>query len=332
LALPEDIGGIFMVGLPGPELDESTLELIREWKISNFIIFKRNVEDPEQLRHLCSELRQASLKEGLGPPLIAIDQEGGTVARLPLPFTQFADARKLAAATDPHHEFGSYARICARELRGIGINMNMAPVLDVCPEGGGYFMERRALGGSPEAVSRWGRLIIELMQEGGVAACAKHFPGLGAAVLDPHERLPKVDKPLAEIRAQDLPPFITAAAAGVAAIMTSHTIYSALDAAQPATLSRRILTDLLREEIGYAGLIITDDLEMGAIENDTPLEEASVRAFEAGVDLLLICHDHRKVKKAHRQLTAAHAAASIPAARLTASLRRIAEVRARYGQ
>jgi beta-N-acetylhexosaminidase len=327
---PENVGGIFMVGVPGTGIDESTLGLIRECRIANFILFRRNVGDPGQLRHLCGELRQACLDEGLPPPLIAIDQEGGSVTRLPPPFTQFADARVLAAAADPQAALAGYARTCACELRGIGINMNLAPVLDVCPEEGGYFMERRSLGCSPQIVSRWGRLVISLMQEEGVAACGKHFPGLGAAVLDPHERLPRVDRSLAEIREQDLPPFREAAAAGVAAIMTSHTIYPALDPAQPATLSHRILTGLLREEIGYQGVIITDDLEMGAIENEGPLEEAALQAFVAGADLLLICHDHQKVRKAHRQLAAVSAAGRIAAGRLAVSLQRIADLRHRF--
>jgi beta-N-acetylhexosaminidase len=330
MTFPEEIGGLFMTGLPGAELDASTLDLIREWRISNFIIFKRNVMAPDQLRGLCGSLRRACFEEGLPPPLIAIDQEGGTVARLPPPFTQFADARVLAAAADPGRELGCYARTCARELRELGINMNLAPVLDVCPAGSGCFMERRSLGSSPEAVSRWGRLVIELLQAEGVAACAKHFPGLGAAVLDPHERLPRVERPLAELRMQDLPPFREAAAAGVAAIMTSHTVYPALDVDRPATLSRRILTGLLREEMGYGGLIITDDLEMGAIENEGPAAEAALEAFSAGADLLLICHDHEKVRKACLQLVAARDDGRLEPARLIISGQRIASVGRRF--
>jgi beta-N-acetylhexosaminidase len=214
-------------------------------------------------------------------------------------------------------------------LRDLGINMNLAPVLDVCP-GEAYFMARRSYGCLPEVVSRWGRLVISLLQEEGIAACGKHFPGLGSAVLDPHERLPRVDRSLDEIRKQDLPPFREAAAAGVAAIMTSHTIYPALDSEQPATLSPRILTELLRGEIGYQGVIITDDLEMGAIEKEGPLEEAALQAFEAGADMLLICHDHRKIKKAYNRMGQAMADGRITGHRLAGSLQRIADLRNRF--
>jgi beta-N-acetylhexosaminidase len=324
-----DIGGLFMAGLPGTALDGSTRGLIEEWRIGNFILFKRNVADPEQLRRLCHDLRDACLAGGLPAPLIAIDQEGGTVTRLPPPFTQFPDARVLAGADDPGAALTAYGRTCARELREIGVNMNLAPVLDVCPAGEGCFMERRSLGADPEAVGRLGRLVAAAMQAEGIAACGKHFPGLGAAILDPHERLPRVERSLAELRRLDLPPF-REVAAEVAAIMTSHTVYPALDREWPATLSRPILTGLLREEIGYQGVIVTDDLEMGAIEKEGPLDEAALRAFEAGADLLLICHDHQKVHRAHQRLKAAAAAGRIPPARLASSLARIAAIRRRF--
>ncbi|MEJ2031846.1 MAG: beta-N-acetylhexosaminidase [Deltaproteobacteria bacterium] len=325
-----DLGGLFMAGLPGTVLDPSTLALIEKDRVGNFIIFRRNVADPGQLRRLCSDLRETCQASGLPAPLIAIDQEGGTVARLPAPFTQFPDARVLTAAADPRQALTDYARTCARELREVGINMNLAPVLDVCPEDEGRFMERRSLGADPGEVSRWGRLVITILQEEGVAACGKHFPGLGAAILDPHERLPRVDRSPAEIRRQDLPPFREAAAAGVAAIMTSHTLYPAFDREWPATLSRPILTGLLREEIGYQGMIVTDDLEMGAIEKEGPLDAAALRSFEAGADLLLICHDHGKVRAALQRLAATVAAGRISPSRLESSLARIATVRRRF--
>ncbi|MDA8163402.1 MAG: beta-N-acetylhexosaminidase [Desulfobacteraceae bacterium] len=322
-----EIGGLFMAGLPGTALDGSTQELIEELRVGSFILFKRNVAEPDQLRRLCGDLRAACLAAGLPAPLIAIDQEGGTVTRLPPPFTQFPDARVLAAAADPWRALTDYGRTCARELREIGVNMNLAPVLDVCPAGKGCFMERRALGEDPGEVARLGRVVISAMQDEGVAACGKHFPGLGAAVLDPHERLPRVDRSLPELRRLDLPPF-REAAAEAAAIMTSHTLYPALDPEWPATLSRPILTGLLREEIGFTGVIVTDDLEMGAIEKEGPLDEAALRAFEAGADLLLICHDHGKVRRAREKLAAA--AGRIPPSRIAASLARIAAVRSRF--
>lgn len=325
-----NLGQLFMVGLPGLALDDSTRELITRHGINHFILFKRNVATPAQLAALCSGLATACREAGLGAPLLSIDQEGGSVTRLPEPFAQFPDARVLAEGTAPEAALRGYAETCARELRGVGINMNLAPVLDLCPAGEGRFMERRVLGSEPETVARLGCLVIEAMQQGGVAACAKHFPGLGAATLDPHQVLPVVERSAAELRRLDLPPFAAACTAGVAAVMTSHTIYRGLDPATPATLSSVILQGLLRQELGYDGLVITDDLEMGAIENAQSVAAAAVTAFAAGADMLLICHDHDKVRAAHAALLAALQAGRVAADRVRQSLRRVAAVQQRF--
>ncbi|MEW6594398.1 MAG: beta-N-acetylhexosaminidase [Thermodesulfobacteriota bacterium] len=325
-----NLGQLFMVGLAGCEVDDSTRELIGRCGINHFILFKRNVQTPEQLGGLCRGLARACDAAGLGAPLISIDQEGGTVTRLPPPFTQFPDARVLAEGTEPEAALRGYAETCARELREVGINMNLAPVLDLCPAGEGCFMERRVLGSDPATVARLGCLVIETMQQSGVAACAKHFPGLGAAVLDPHQVLPTVTRSAAELRRLDLPPFAAACKSGVAAVMTSHTIYSGLDPATPATLSPRILQGVLRTELGYDGLVITDDLEMGAIENARSVAAASLAAFVAGADMLLICHDHRKVRTAYDALLAALHDGLVAGDRVCRSLSRIAAVQRRF--
>ncbi len=326
----KELGQLFMVGLPGTCLDDSTVELIEEYGINNFIIFRRNVESPGQLASLCVSLRQACLERGLAPPLISIDQEGGTVARLRHPFTEFEDARLLAEADNAEELLSDYARTCARELLEMGINCNLAPVLDVAPRGRGLFMERRALGGEPEVVARLGILVIRELQERGVAACGKHFPGLGAAVVDPHKHLPVVERPVTAIRQIDLPPFAAAIQAGVGAIMTSHTLYPALDPENPATLSEKILSGLLRGEMGYEGVIVTDDLEMGAIENEMELGVAALQAFRAGADLLLICEQHGKVRDSCRALREALAAGVVQRPRIDRSIERIARLRARF--
>jgi beta-N-acetylhexosaminidase len=289
-------GALLMVGLPGHELDDSTRQLIGAEGINNFILFARNVDRPAQLQKLCADLAAECAANNLPLPLISIDQEGGSVTRLPEPWTQFPDARLLAESSNPEEALTDYAKTCCRELRAAGINLNMAPVLDVCPTGQGYFMERRALGGEPATVARLGVLLIEEMQKNGVAACAKHFPGLGAARLDPHLVLPTVDRERSRLLTEDLLPFRAAAEAGVAAIMTSHTIYQNLDPDQPATLSNKILTTILRNDLSYNGLVITDDLEMGAIENEMTVAEAALKSFTAGADLLLICQNHDKVR------------------------------------
>ncbi len=336
-AMLPDLGPLFMIGLPGLRLDDSTLRLIDKCHLNNFILFKRNVRGREQLRQLCSELRRACAEQGLPAPLIAIDQEGGGVSRLPPPFTQFPAARELADSADAAYKLLDYARTCTQELLDVGINMNLAPVLDVCEAGKGYFMERRTLGDDPARVAKLGRLIITEMQGNGqghgIAACAKHFPGLGTAVVDPHRRLPRVDQSLDRLHAVDLVPFKEAITAGVAAIMTSHSTYPGLHPEEqetPATLSKTILAGLLRLELKFEGLIITDDLEMGAIENEGPLEQAALDALQAGADLLLICHDHDKIIKTFNTITAAYTDGKISPERLAASLNRLAATRRKF--
>ncbi len=296
--LPPALGSLFMIGIPGTRLDESTIDLIQKDGVHNFILFKRNVESREQLKELCASLSKTCLASNLPKPLISIDQEGGSVTRLPPPFTQFPDQRQLAEAGNCEELLGEYARTCAKELKEVGVNMNLAPVLDICPSGQGYFMEKRCLGADPDLVSHLGVLVVAEMQKGGVAACVKHFPGLGRAVLDPHHELPFVASSRESLLASDLIPFEAACAADVASFMTSHAIYEQLDHKRPATLSRPVLQGILRERIGYEGLVITDDLEMGAIENTEHGENPALGSFLAGADLMLICQDHDKVRKA----------------------------------
>lgn len=328
----KSLGQLFMVGLSEAVLDDSTRRLIKEFRINNFIYFKRNVESPEQLKKLSGDLQKACAQNNLGPPLIAIDQEGGSVTRLPPPFTQFPDARVLAQAENPRDALCDYARVCSDELTDIGVNYNLAPVLDVCEAGKEYFMEKRSLGSDPEMVGRLGTLVITEMQAHGIAASAKHFPGLGAAVVDPHFQLPYVAKTEPDIRAQDIIPFQQAVAAGVASIMTSHTIYQHLDPEYPATLSRKILTGLLRQELGYDGVVITDDLEMGAIEKEGDLGQAALQAFAAGADLLLICQSHEKVIDALRKTGRAIAESPELQARMQESIRRVTAMRDTFTQ
>ena len=321
------LGQLFMAGLPGTAIDDSTLNLIEEFRVNNFIYFRRNVESPEQLKKLSVDIYKACTENNLGPPLIAIDQEGGSVARLGPPFTQFPDARVLAQSENPESRLSDYARICASELKSIGVNYNLAPVLDVCEAGKEYFMEKRSLGSDPEEVSRLGIHVLREMQARGIATSAKHFPGLGEAVVDPHFKLPYVTKSEFDLRSQDILPFQHAVAAGVASIMTSHTIYNYLDPENLATLSKIILMDLLRNEMGYDGVVITDDLEMGAIEKEGDLGQAALQAFAAGADLLLICHSHEKVIDALEKTGRAIEKSSDLQARLQESIRRVTAMR-----
>lgn len=325
----DEFGQLFMAGLPGPEMDDATQDLIRRFRVNNFILFKRNAIHPAQIRLLTNALADACQRQGLAAPLIAIDQEGGTVARLEKPFTRFDNARDYAESPDAEKCLADFARICATELLDVGINMNLAPVLDICPRGQGFFMEKRSFGNDPQQVAHLACLVIRTMENHGLMACAKHFPGLGAAKIDPHLHLPRVAVSQQELAA-DLIPFQKAIEANVASIMTSHTIYEEIDPAHAATLSVEIIDFLLRRKIGYDGVVITDDLEMGAIENEMAVEEAAVQAFCAGADQLLICHNQEKIKKAHGALLQAYRQSFFSRDRVQHSLARLERLRERF--
>jgi len=324
------LGQVFIAGLPGPELDEDTQAFIKAEKVGNFILFRRNVESPAQLWRLCRDLRQACLDAGLPPPLLAIDQEGGTVARLRPPFTQFPAARAQAEGPEPEAAALRFGRLSADELGKIGVTMNLAPVLDVCAAGNGFYMESRSWGADPERVAHLGGLIIGALQAGGVAACAKHFPGLGGARIDPHRSISAIERSVEQLYREDIPPFRAAGLAGVAAIMTSHTLYPQLDPLRPATLSPKILTAILRATLDYQGVVITDDLEMGAIEYEQPVAAAALAAFHAGADMLLICHSQEKVREAKRAMAAALLDSTLATQRLWESVARVRKLKERF--
>ncbi|MBW1683385.1 MAG: beta-N-acetylhexosaminidase, partial [Deltaproteobacteria bacterium] len=227
------IGRLFMAGMPGTSLDPGTESLIRSPGVGGIILFSRNIESPLQLFSLCRDLQQASMKYQGSPLFLAVDQEGGRVARLPPPFpppfTQFEGNEAMGADGNPVERVKAYAEITAREMRLVGLNMNLAPVVDVPVAEPEKHLRGRTFGRDPAKAASLGSKVVEVLQENGVMAVAKHFPGLGRATRDPHKDLPVIDADREEMETVHLPPFQAAANAGVAAVMTSHALYPALD-------------------------------------------------------------------------------------------------------
>jgi len=284
---PEQIAGQrLMVGFDGLSLSDDVRYLIDTLKVGGLILFKRNVSSPEQIASLCADAQAHARACGQPPLLIAIDQEGGQVARLGPPFTQFPGNPSMEGVPDAD----AFAETCARELSRVGINMNMAPVLDVAPGAGESIMTGRVFRGGPERVSEMGVRVIEGLQQKGVMAVAKHFPGIGRTTLDSHLDLPTLDADKADLDATDLVPFRAAVSSGVAGFMLSHIRYSAIDPEWPASLSPKIVRDWLREELGYDGVVMTDDLDMGAVNKHFDIQTAVRQVMAADVDIALICH------------------------------------------
>ncbi|MDD5642591.1 MAG: beta-N-acetylhexosaminidase, partial [Syntrophales bacterium] len=280
-------GQLLMVGLPGPRVDALARELVRELQVGGIILFARNIETPEQVWELCRELQKEALAATGRPLLISVDQEGGPVQRLKEPFTIIPPARDLGITATPE-EVEDLSRRVGRELALVGINMNLAPVLDV-PRSPSCPLWHRAYSSDPERAARYGLAGIRGYLAGGAIPVAKHFPGLGDTMADSHEVLPRALSGDAK-READIFPFLKAAAAGVPAVMTAHLLVPEWDD-RPATLSSVALEDWLRRHLKFPGVIITDDLEMGAIASQLPVARAAREALAAGADLLLICNN-----------------------------------------
>ncbi|MBN1850463.1 MAG: beta-N-acetylhexosaminidase [Deltaproteobacteria bacterium] len=289
--LDHKIGQVFMLGIPEPYLDEQTEGLIRDYHVGGIILFSRNIQGPIQVAELCGDIQKAAHRYHAPPLFLAVDQEGGRVSRLKEPFTLFPGNMAIGHDPDPVEKARVFGEITAREMRLVGLNMDLAPVVDVGRGEVERHLEGRTFGEDPEMVARLGGMVVKTLQQNGVMAVAKHFPGLGKANLDPHMKLPHIGLDAEELERADLIPFMEAIKTGVSGIMTSHAVYPHLDPHWPATLSCGILTGLLRDRLGFQGLIITDDLEMGAIARQWSVAEGAAQAFQAGADLLLICRE-----------------------------------------
>ena len=309
VTLEDLVGRRLVFGLVGPDLTDTDVRLFRDTHAGGIMLYRRNFETPERFRALID-----GLEEALGRRLlITTDHEGGRIIMLNRGVTIFPDGLAAGASADAHF-VQRQGLIEGRELRRLGVDVNFAPVLDVLTERYSPNIGIRSYGKDPALVGRLGAARIRGMQAAGLSACAKHFPGKGHAPVDAHLGLPVIDSDWAEMHAGHLPPFLAAMEAGVDCIMTSHPLYPRLDPAarMPASFSRLIVTDYLRGEVGYRGVIISDDLEMGAIGELCPIGEATVRTAAAGHDLLLVCHTEPKQRAAHAALLDAAKSGALP--------------------
>jgi beta-N-acetylhexosaminidase len=262
---------------------------VRDLGVGHVILFARNVDRPEQVAELVRELQEIARDAGHDRPLlVAVDQEGGRVARLREPWTVWPPLRAVGRAGD-EETARRMGRALAHELSACGIRCDFAPVVDVDTNPANPVIGDRAFSDDPEVVSRLGAAMIDGLQRGRVAACAKHFPGHGDTDLDSHLDLPAVDHSRKRLEDVELRPFRKAIEAKVATIMTAHVLVRELDDQLPATLSPRVVDGLLRKEMKYEGVVVSDDLEMGAIAKRWPAGKAAVLAAQAGCDLLPVC-------------------------------------------
>jgi beta-N-acetylhexosaminidase len=298
--LDREIAHLFCIGFQGTTPSLEVLDLIRRG-VHGVILFSRNVVEAEQVAELAGDLKRAAGDRRL---LVAIDQEGGRVARLRAAhgFTELPPMQALGRTRDADlaREVGA---LLGRELRAVGIDQDYAPCVDVSTNAENQVIGDRSFSGDPAEVARLGAALAHGLQSAGVAACAKHFPGHGDTSQDSHVQLPRLPHSLERLRRVELPPFAALARAGVAAVMTAHVVFEALDPERPATLSAPVLR-LLRDELGFEGCCVSDDLEMKAVTEHFPLEEIAPGCVLAGVDALLVCHSatlqHRAIDLVRR--------------------------------
>ena len=327
LSIEEKIGQLFFIGIPTDHVDEVTRDLLTSIRPGGICLFARNIKDAEQTRNLTDELRSILAIV----PFLSIDQEGGLVDRLrrvlgPMPAASKITTRELAAR---------HATIIARAIRSLGLNMDFAPVVDVITTERAQVsngLYSRAFGASPEDVVELAGEFLDTLASNGVMGCLKHFPGLGASGVDSHEQLPLVSIAKDEFGSVDLYPYRSLInKIGNASVMVAHAAFPALDLQEsdcdgrllPASLSFNFVTKLLREELGYDGLVLTDDLEMGAIVNNYGIGEACVLAIEAGEDMVAICAGVDAIREGYSSVLAAVESGRISERRIDISLARI---------
>lgn len=331
MTLREKIGQMLLCGFQGTEAVGEVDAFLRKYPIGGVIYFARNVETPEQVERLSSELQRIAVDSGNVPLWISIDQEGGMVARITEGIALMPGQMAIAAAGSTQDAYQA-AYISGVELRSMGINMNFAPVLDVNNNAANPVIGVRSFGESPQSVAAYGASSIAGVQDAGISATAKHFPGHGDTDTDSHLDLPVITHDRERVERVELIPFRAAIAAGVDAMMSAHIYFPALEPDRlPVTLSRTVLSGLLRQELGYDGMIVTDCMEMDAIAANYGTVDAAVMAVEAGADLVLISHTAHLQAGAFEALLAAVQSGRISETRIDESVTRLLKYKAKRG-
>lgn len=286
---PNLLGQIFIFGFEGLSPKEEFFRFFKDWNLGGVIIFSENIESLKQIKDVI--LRIKSYSEI--PPFVMIDQEGGQKNRIADDFPTYPSNRYYGKRDDKNGLYDAY-RTTAQSLRDLGINVNLAPVVDVLTNPGNKVIGERSFGDDTQKVSEFCQVAVKAIHKGGILCCAKHFPGIGDIGVDPHQEMPENKNTKQRFEKIDFPPFKAAISSGADFIMTTHVKCPSLDSENPATISRVICTDILKIDLGHEGLVITDDMGMGAIKGNFDVPEACEKACLAGNDLILLCHEYEK--------------------------------------
>jgi beta-N-acetylhexosaminidase len=331
LTLRQKIGQRFITGFPGTRMGERARRLVREGYVGGVLLSRQNVDSSAQVRRLTEELQKTAAANN--PPiglLVAVDQEGGRVTRLELPdVTRFPAPFYWGRLSDPQYvEAAAY--ITSRELLSLGCNLNLAPVLDLYGAADASVVGDRSMGSNPVQVGEWGVYYLRGARRAGMAAAVKHFPGHGRSTTDSHRSLPVVDAEERELINTDLIPFQMVIADGAEVVMTAHILYPRLDPEYPATLSRKILQGLLRDRLGFKGVILSDDIEMGALAGRYSPRQILSLSLNAGVDLI-VAFGALDVLQLIEEVYRMAQAGEIDPTLIDEGLRRVLRLKLRYG-
>jgi beta-N-acetylhexosaminidase len=333
MTLAERAGQLMSVAFHGRAITAGLEAMIRQRHVGGVILFSENFDDVGSVKRLVGELQRIASDAKTVPLFISIDQEGGAVVRLSRGATILPGSMALAATPDAADSVRKAVAITARDLRASGVNFELAPDADVNNEPRNPIILNRSFGSDPQRVAALIRVAVQAFADAKLLCCAKHFPGHGATTTDSHTGLPLLDVDRARLDAVELVPFRAAITAGVPAIMSAHIRVPALDptADLPVTLSPRVMTDLVRAQLGFGGLLVTDDLEMGALTQTRTESQAGYDAFAAGADYLLFRFDESAQIDAHAKLSAGMSSGALAPSRVDASLRRILGIKERFG-
>ena len=328
MTLNEKIGQMIIVGLDGYEMDDNTRNMIEKYQVGGFILFSKNIKDTEQLLALNNSLKIMNSKNKT-PLFISIDEEGGRVSRMPKKLKKLPTNREIGKVNNGDFSY-KIGGILAEEVKSFGFNMDFAPVLDINSNPKNPVIGDRSFGSSPEIVSKLGVKTIKGIQAGGVIPVVKHFPGHGDTAIDSHVGLPSVNKDLDKLEGFELIPFETAIKNNAEAVMVAHILMKKIDSENPASLSKTIITDILRERLNFNGVVFTDDMTMGAIVENYKIEEAAVQSVNAGVDIVLVCHGQDNEIAVIEALRKAVEEGTISEARVDESIYRILKLKNKY--
>ena len=328
MSLAEKAGQVVICGLKGYEIDSDVTTLIQDSKVGGVILFAKNIKDSTQLATITNSIKNLSNPEI--PPIIAIDEEGGMVTRMPSDIESMPSAYSIAQTgnTDLCYQSGE---IIGKQLNALGLSTGFSPVLDIWSNPDNMIISSRAYGTTPEDVSTYATQAMLGLKSQEVIPVGKHFPGHGDTLDDSHYSLPVITKTKSELESYEFIPFKTAIDNGIPAIMVGHLLCTDIDSTYPASLSKTMVTGILKTELGFNGVVFTDDLTMDAIDNQYSVEDAGVMALNAGCDMLLVCHGYDNATNTINNIISAVENGTLSESRLNDAVYRILKLKSEYG-